>query len=293
MNAPSTFILKNLYCLGIFPILTLQSYSILSFDFIELFFTGIDFESFLKNSTTEESKNWGKSLDQNSLLIFAIISTLVIMFIIGGVAYTFAKKRFIQYGRFKLIEGREKERRQIAKSLHDEVVGDIAVLYRKLMRNNLIEESKQLEKLKEIFRNISHQLSSVCFDDIPFRDQVINLISDYFDSTFTIEVIGLDAIDWKNVNQAIKRVIFLSLRELIHNVDKHAGAVKAHIEFSNDFKNINIKISDDGMGFMVENKIPGIGLKNVRERVEEIGGVFSVESEFKKGTKLHIQTPFL
>ena len=50
-------------------------------------------------------------------------------------------------------------------------------------------------------------------------------------------------------------------------------------------------INDDGKGFNIDKKKKGIGLKNMKERVEEINGVFSIKSELEKGTTIEIQIP--
>mgnify|MGYP003863970873 CR=1 FL=1 len=54
-------------------------------------------------------------------------------------------------------------------------------------------------------------------------------------------------------------------------------------------KSIVLIISDNGKGFEVSAKKNGIGLKNLKERIEEISGVFTVESEIEKGTKITIE----
>ena len=79
--------------------------------------------------------------------------------------------------KFKFIEIRENERRKLAKSLHDEVVGDIIQLNKRLLLKNLTEEWNQLHRVKENVRSLSHQLTSISFDEIPFPSQIINLTS--------------------------------------------------------------------------------------------------------------------
>jgi signal transduction histidine kinase len=61
------------------------------------------------------------------------------------------------------------------------------------------------------------------------------------------------------------------------------------LNFSESKKAIFLTVSDNGKGFTTASKKAGIGLKNMRERVEEINGFFSIESEVQKGTNINIE----
>jgi signal transduction histidine kinase len=87
----------------------------------------------------------------------------------------------------------------------------------------------------------------------------------------------------ENVNQDftlqgnVRRSIYLVVKEAINNVVKHADAqeVKLNIDIENN--KLIISIEDDGKGVNVENKsIFGNGLKNMKQRMEDIGGTFSM-----------------
>lgn len=201
------------------------------------------------------------------------------------------RKKLLFEAKLEQVQAREKERQQIAKSLHDEVAGDLRTLHLKLSKSKLQDEVKSLDTIKENVRNLSHQLSSQSFVEVSFKDQIINLVADYFEPEFKISVKGIDSIAWKNINDSIKRTLFLAVRETIQNSKKHADATLVTIQFEGSKKIIKITISDNGKGFDKEIKKKGIGLKNLKERVETINGVFSIESELKKGTVTKIETP--
>jgi signal transduction histidine kinase len=191
----------------------------------------------------------------------------------------------------KQIEVREKERQKIAKSLHDEVAGDIRMLHLRLEKKNQTEEVNSLDIIKENVRNLSHQLSSESFDEVVFRDQIISLVSDFFEIGFRVKVKEIDTINWQEINNAIKRSLFLSVRESIQNAKKYADASEVILNFNSTKKTIILVISDNGKGFNIADKKNGIGLKNMKERIEEINGVFSIESEIEKGTTIKIEIP--
>ncbi|WP_299015147.1 tetratricopeptide repeat-containing sensor histidine kinase [uncultured Polaribacter sp.] len=199
------------------------------------------------------------------------------------------RKKMLFDAKMQQIEAREKERQQIAKSLHDEVAGDIRMLHLKLAKTKQIEEAKSLDTIKENVRNLSHQLSSESFDKVSFKDQIIGLVSDYFEPDFRIKIQDIDSVDTQKVNNAIKRTLFLCARESIQNAKKYANAKELILSFKQTKKTVILSIADNGLGFDTQAKKNGIGLKNMKERVEEINGVFSVESELEKGTKITIE----
>ena len=83
--------------------------------------------------------------------------------------------------------------------------------------------------------------------------------------------------------------MFLSIRESIQNTQKHAQATSLVLQFSETRKALFLTISDNGEGFDAAVNKGGIGLKNMQERIEEINGVFFIESVLDQGTTIHIQ----
>lgn len=205
--------------------------------------------------------------------------------------FFFRRKKLLYQAQLERILVRENERQQIAKSLHDEVAGDLRLLHRKLEKSNLMEEAKKLDTVKENVRNLSHQLSSISFDKVSFKDQIINLVSDYFEINFKIKVNGLNEYDWQVINDAIKRLLYLSARESIQNCKKHAKASTIIITFTIKKKYVLLNIIDNGIGFDTAINKKGIGLQNLQERVEELNGTLKITSKVGNGTETSIQIP--
>jgi signal transduction histidine kinase len=221
-----------------------------------------------------------------------LLSGISIMFLLSSISFfRFRRKKLLFLAQLQKIEAREQERRQIAKSLHDEVAGDLRLLHRKLEKSLLLEEAQKLELVKDNVRNLSHQLSSVSFEEVPFRDQILNLVSDYFSPEFIIKVNGLKEIEWSQANNSIKRMLYLSLRECIQNCQKYAEASKMTISFSIHKKSVLLDVVDNGKGFDTATQKKGIGLLNLQERVHELNGTLTIESEVGKGTHIIIQIP--
>ncbi len=205
--------------------------------------------------------------------------------------FIFRRRKLLYQAQLQKAHAREQERKQIAKALHDEVAGDLRLLHKKLEKSALLEEAKKLDAVKENVRNLSHQLSSVSFKKVGFKDQLINLVSDYFEPNFRILLRGLDDQDWSTMNSAVKRLLYICIRESIQNSKKHAQATEVVATFSVHKKNVLLNITDNGIGFDTTIRKKGIGLHNLQERVEELQGTFSIESTVGNGTKTDIQIP--
>ncbi len=201
------------------------------------------------------------------------------------------KRKLVFQAQLQKAQAREQERQQIAKSLHDEVAGDLRVLHRKLEKSALVQEAQRLDTVKENVRNLSHQLSSVSFTKVTFKEQVVNLVTDYFDPDFKIIIRGIHECDWSTIDAAIKRLLYLCMRESIQNSKKHAQASQITITLAIVKKNVHLTITDNGVGFDTEIQKNGIGLQNLQERVEELHGNFVIQSTVNQGTQTNVEIP--
>ncbi len=92
------------------------------------------------------------------------------------------------------------------------------------------------------------------------------------------------------VSGEIRRNLFLTVKESLHNTVKHAHAKTVRLNFSID-KKLTVSIQDDGAGFVTNKHSDGSGLKNMRKRIESIGGNFEILNE--KGTIVNITVPLV
>ena len=261
-------------------------------------FTKVRYETEKKDKENKALKqeNTRKQLaleaQRQQKIIGWLLAGASILFIGFGTSIVLNRRKKLVFGaKMKQIEVREKERQRIAKSLHDEVAGDIRMLHLELGKNNQLEEAKKLAAIKETVRNLSHQLSSESFDKVSFKDQIINIISDFFETDFRVKAKEIDSVLWEYVNNSIKRLLFLVIREGIHNAKTHAEASELTINFKETKKVLFLTITDNGKGFNTASKNTGIGLKNMQERIEEVNGNFSIESTLEKGTIIYIEIP--
>ena len=91
------------------------------------------------------------------------------------------------------------------------------------------------------------------------------------------------------VNGEFRRNVYLTVKEALHNVVKHAQASAVFIKITTG-RELHIQIQDNGVGFDKDNIRPfSNGLTNMGKRIKEIGGRFSIINE--KGTMVKISVP--
>lgn len=248
-----------------------------------------------KENTILKIENDNKQLEleqekqQKTISFLLAIGSLLILGI-SVLVFKNRRKKLAFEAQLEKVEAREEERKQIAKSLHDEVAGDLRVLYQKLDKNKQIEIAEGLNKVKDNVRDLSHQLSSVRFEEVSFKYQVINLISDYFTAECKIFVSGLKENEWVHIKNPMKRTLYLCIRESLQNAKKYANATQINIELKQEKNKVCLQVKDNGVGFDSTRTVKGIGLKNQVERVEELNGKLEVMSN-NKGTSILIEIP--
>ena len=249
-----------------------------------------------KENATLKIENENKQLEieqekQQKAIGFLVAIGSLLLLGISVLVFKNRRKKLAFEAQLQKVEVREEERQQIAKSLHDEVAGDLRMLHQQLEKDNQTAIAESLNSVTNNVRNLSHQLSSVNFDEVSFQDQLVNLVSDYFSSTCKISIRGLKENDWSILENSIKRTVYLCIRENVQNAHKHAKTTHIKIRLTLDKNKAYVSIEDTGVGFNVSEKAGGIGLKNQRERIQELGGKIEIQSIINKGTTIQIEIP--
>ena len=100
-----------------------------------------------------------------------------------------------------------------------------------------------------------------------------------------------DAID-----QNIQVVLYRTIQECINNTIKHAEASHINIEIIQDMQKISTEISDNGKGFnplRVHSKSDGLGLENIRSRIDFLKGNLTIKSSQNEGTSVYVEIPLI
>jgi signal transduction histidine kinase len=90
----------------------------------------------------------------------------------------------------------------------------------------------------------------------------------------------------------VKEALFRIGQEALHNTVKHARASQVQMSLAETDGRIVLQVEDDGQGFDPGGEFPGhLGLRSMKERMERLGGRFSVESSPGAGTRVRAEVP--
>jgi signal transduction histidine kinase len=89
----------------------------------------------------------------------------------------------------------------------------------------------------------------------------------------------------------IEEGLYWISQEALNNIVKHAQASKVTVMLKKDPHIIILDILDDGIGFDPEEQSNGggLGLRGIQERVDQLGGQITIESQPGKGTRVHVE----
>lgn len=96
----------------------------------------------------------------------------------------------------------------------------------------------------------------------------------------------------KNITSAFDLPVYRIIQELVHNVIKHARASHALVQLNfQEGDALSITIEDDGIGLPTDafENSRGMGLKNVKERLNDLGGKMDVQSTPETGTSIYLE----
>jgi signal transduction histidine kinase len=226
--------------------------------------------------------------------------TLLILTIIGSVVMLvrsyFRKQLAKQKAILEQQKAIEKERTRIATDMHDDFgasLSRIKFLSEKMQVEKKME-SKDLQKISEFSDEMAEKMGEIVWALNRRYDSSGDLLS--FCRSWASEYLNdkniklqFNTREWKdiNINGEIRRNIFLVMKESIHNIVKHAEATEVRIDMSCD-EWLEVIIADNGKGFDPGSIRPfANGLDNMRRRMEEIVGTYSIEQ--KNGTLTSIR----
>lgn len=205
----------------------------------------------------------------------------------------------------ELVNTKQNEQNRISKELHDGIMNQLYGVRLNLGFLNEYDDLetkekrlyliKELQKIEGEIRSISHDLSSDNnFNNSDFTYLLHNLIhtnNDISETHFSIFID--DSIDWDKFSSLIKINIFRILQELFLNVNKYAKAKTCNLNIKRQKAFLQVIVKDDGLGFEISKSSDGIGLKNIKERIELLNGTLTIESEINLGTTFIILVPMV
>lgn len=209
----------------------------------------------------------------------------------------------------RILSAQEEERKRISRELHDVVAQlltginvQLATLKLEATENakglsrKIARTQRLVEKSVDIVHRFARELRPAVLDDLGLVPALHTFMKRFTDET-GIRV-GLTAFaELEELSNTKRTVLYRVAQEALTNVARHAQASQAEVLIQKCPGAVCMRITDDGTSFDVEplwhvKKSQRLGLLGMRERVEMVGGTFTIESAPGKGTTVISQIPF-
>jgi len=206
----------------------------------------------------------------------------------------------------RLIQAQEQERLHLSRELHDESGQLLAAL---LVQLGLLEREaghdglvfKRISELKETTNEIQTNLHQLAVDLRPASldhlglvtalEQYVNEFSQQYNIQVEFEAVGIQK---ERLPNDVETAIFRIVQESLTNVILHAEATHVDVVISKRSRHVAATIEDNGVGFKPTTPTyeDHLGLFGMRERVEMLGGRFTIESSPGVGTTVNVEVPY-
>jgi len=200
-----------------------------------------------------------------------------------------------------VIVAQEKERTEIGKELHDNVnqILGAANLYIHTaitegdLRQDLLERSGRFitEAINEI-RKISKSMITPGLREIGLVESIQDIIDDVKMAKVISITLEIADFEEEQLDDRRKLTIFRIVQEQLNNIIKHAQATVVTIRLSVEGNNIELTISDNGVGFDTSRHRKGVGITNIISRVELFNGKVEIFSRPGSGCVLSCKMEF-
>ena len=262
-------------------------------------------------ATAQLDAQASSNIGQTLLWIAAIACGGVALISLSGLWLNLSEHRVadakLQLLARKVVRFQEDERAHLARELHDGATQ--TMVSAKLLVESAIAQLERedrgsppaleralgglTESLNEV-RRISHRLRPAMLDELGLPAALELLAREADDAGVArvdLRVVGEDVA----LPEEVKTALFRVTQEALANVGKHAQAQQVLLALTFAADGLALDISDDGQGFELDrvqlDPKRGIGLRNMRERLESIGGSFEVHAALGTGTRLLARVP--
>lgn len=194
-----------------------------------------------------------------------------------------------------MLSGEEKERQRIARDLHDGLSGTLSGIKIKLSSRPeagsipVVDEAisqleNSIDELRRISRNMMPETLVRLGLEVAIKDLCISLALQGVEIEFQANGIGNEMPVEMQVN------IYRIVQELLSNAVKHSQATKILVQCLQNGDVFLITVEDNGKGFDLEGrKSAGLGLPNIRKRVDYMQGQMEIDTSLDQGTTVNLQ----
>ncbi|MCQ2196907.1 MAG: tetratricopeptide repeat protein [Bacteroidaceae bacterium] len=226
-----------------------------------------------------------KELEQQQRItrIYLIVLIVALVLVLAGVAVFF----YIQRQRHRMarmqarLAGEAEERTRLGRDLHDRLGGLLTAIR---MKTDGTEVSDLSMQATEEMRRIAHHLMPASLKD----KGLVTALRDFcrVHPTVKFSFHGMD----DRLPEQHEVVVYCAVHEMVNNALKYAEASHIMVQLMMDEEYVAVIVADNGKGFDTSAHEEGMGIHNIRERVEMLDGRLSISSS-PSGTEVNIELP--
>jgi PAS domain S-box-containing protein len=199
---------------------------------------------------------------------------------------------------------REQEKSRIARELHDELAQSLTALkmdtlwVREHFAHDATGAQAKLAAMLAMLdasvastRRIAADLRPLLLDDLGLAPAIEWLVQN-FSQRHGLPC-GLDIDEDLDLGEPWATAVFRIVQESLVNVAKHARAGNVNVRVALEDGALALSVQDDGTGFRVDDprKPQSLGLFGLRERVHQLKGSVTIDSEPGRGTRIEVRLP--
>ncbi len=195
----------------------------------------------------------------------------------------------------------ERERSRIAKDIHDDLGANLTLI---AVLGDLAKQEKaaeRIEKMASTARQAVKSLDEIVWAVNPRNDTLAHLID--YTGQFAVDYLRAAGVrclldlpeqaPQREISSAVRHNVFLVVKEALQNIVKHARATEVWLRVTATSQGLRIVIEDNGGGFerAPENAMAD-GLRNMQQRMKELGGECRIQSRVGAGTEIVVELPW-
>jgi two-component system NarL family sensor kinase len=251
-----------------------------------------------------------RRIRDTSLLIVVITIVSLILIYLSGMGINIHERRLadskLKQLTQRIFDTQEEERARVARELHDgisQILVGVRFALELALRHLPVDNTKSrgsIEKsraelgtaITEV-RRISRDLRPAVLDDLGLGPALKMLITDFRARTGTD--VDFETVVFRNrLHDDAKTALFRIAQEALTNIERHSGADKVSLRVFGHRKGATLHIQDNGKGMTGNHNEAqasgGLGLRNMQERVEQLGGTLTIKSD-TSGTLVEATLP--
>ncbi len=194
----------------------------------------------------------------------------------------------------------ERDRVRIARDMHDDLGTRVSVLnltaarVRRSVATDPEKAVRQLARMETAARDLVHAMHGLVWAVNPANDTLDHLANHlsaaageiFRDSASKLRIRIAQGLPKLPLSSEFRHHFAMGVKEALHNALKHAGPCEVSLQLFIDDDELVAEIADNGAGFDASVPREGNGLVNLRARLAELGGTFSIQSREGEGTRI-------